>query len=642
MKATRLLIIFLCFFSIQLSAQKKDDQKKQTTIQQRILYKQEQAKLEQEKAKKISQSKEKSKTSLSQKKGDKKSKARIQSKTSLEEIVKNNSDTYIITSEHVSSLSGTRHVYLRQSHNGIEIKGTESSIHYDRSGKVIKMNNRFIEDIQNTLRSSSASLSSREAISSVAQKMGYQLSGLQQLKSEGGINQKSTYNKAGISEMEIPVKLMYYYREGIGTDMVWELSVSERSSDDWWNFRVDASSGEIIDKDNYTLYCNILGDHSDHTHDNNLADNLTFIGPLEENKSEDNISNTLIGGYRVYAAPVVSPDHGGRTLELNPDNPTASPFGWHDTDGIAGSEYTITRGNNVYASEDRDGNNIPGYSPDGGGTLNFDFPINLALAPINNEDANITNLFYWNNIIHDVLYQYGFDETSGNFQENNYGNGGLGLDSVNADAQNPGNCNANFGTPPDGSNPRMQMFLCNNSAPAHDGDLDNLVIVHEYAHGISNRLTGGPANSGCLNNQEQMGEGWSDFYGLMFTMEPGDVGPDPIPVGTYLFGQPVNGPGIRLAPYSTNFAVNSYTYGDVATSGTSVHRVGFMWATMLWEMTWEIMGVVPFDADIYTGTGGNNIAMALVTEGLKLQPCSPGFVDGRDAILAADQALYGG
>ena len=36
------------------------------------------------------------------------------------------------------------------------------------------------------------------------------------------------------------------------------------------------------------------------------------------------------------------------------------------------------------------------------------------------------------------------------------------------------------------------------------------------------------------------------------------------------------------------------------------------------------------------------MALALVTEGMKIQPCNPGFVDGRDAILAADVALFGG
>src|SRR5690606_7618467 len=126
------------------------------------------------------------------------------------------------------------------------------------------------------------------------------------------------------------------------------------------------------------------------------------------------------------------------------------------------------------------------------------------------EAAAITNLFYMNNVFHDIMYQYGFDEVSGNFQQNNYGNGGLGNDYVNAEAQDgSGTCNANFGTPRDGSNPRMQMYICGDK----DGDFDNLVILHEYGHGVSNRLTGGPNASSCLQNQEQMGEGWSDFFG---------------------------------------------------------------------------------------------------------------------------------
>lgn len=59
-------------------------------------------------------------------------------------------------------------------------------------------------------------------------------------------------------------------------------------------------------------------------------------------------------------------------------------------------------------------------------------------------------------------------------------------------------------------------------------------------------------------------------------------------------------------------------------------------------MTWGLIDEYGFDPDIYNGNGGNNIALQLVVEGLALQPCSPGFVDGRDAILLADQLLYGG
>src|SRR5690606_1991808 len=72
------------------------------------------------------------------------------------------------------------------------------------------------------------------------------------------------------------------------------------------------------------------------------------------------------------------------------------------------------------------------------------------------------------------------------------------------------------------------------------------------------------------------------------------------------------------------------------------HGVGSVWAQMLWEMTWNIIDEHGFDPDIANGSGGNNIALQLVTDGLKLQPCSPGFVDGRDAILNADTLLYDG
>ncbi|MCP4246242.1 MAG: hypothetical protein GY778_04260, partial [bacterium] len=71
--------------------------------------------------------------------------------------------------------------------------------------------------------------------------------------------------------------------------------------------------------------------------------------------------------------------------------------------------------------------------------------------------------------------------------------------------------------------------------------------------------------------------------------------------------------------------------------------VGFVWATMLWDMTWKLIDEYGFNADIYGHwtTGGNNLALQLVMDGMKFQPCNPGFVDARDAILAADDALTG-
>jgi hypothetical protein len=97
-------------------------------------------------------------------------------------------------------------------------------------------------------------------------------------------------------------------------------------------------------------------------------------------------------------------------------------------------------------------------------------------------------------------------------------------------------------------------------------------------------------------------------------------------------------------PYSTNTAINNATYALTNNTGSisEPHGIGFVWCTMLWDMSWAFIDTYGYDLNLYTGTGGNNMAMALVIEALKLQPCSPGFIDGRDAILAADLALNGG
>ncbi|MBK8641095.1 MAG: M36 family metallopeptidase [Saprospiraceae bacterium] len=547
-----------------------------------------------------------------------------------------------ITSHHVSSVSGIQHIYFTQRYAGISIFTTESSAHFQNTGSLFTANNLFISDLKESIQGDGTpDLTPVQAIEKVSAELGYQqLGNLFVMQYLGGKEQKSIIARGQISIEDIPVKLKYFpfrTRSTVSNSTVkdnivlaWEMYIYEPNQLNYWHILADATTGKILFKNNLVVNCG-FGDahHSEHCN----------IELHEEKSNKYSVpafpTPAMVGGYRVYAMPIESPGHGGRTLVLNPDNALASPFGWHDTNGAAGPEFTITRGNNTHSYED--GNN-PGFSPDGGGGLTFDYPINTVytMGVDESEPAAITNLFYWTNIIHDVIYQYGFTEAAGNFQVNNYGRGGTGNDDVMAEAQDgSGTCNANFATPIEGNRPRMQMYVCGN----RDGDLDNAVIIHEYGHGISIRLTGGPFNSSCLNNQEQPGEGWSDWYGLMLTMRTGDAGPNSRGIGTWLFGQPPTGPGIRQYPYSTNLAVNPHTYDNIKTAAVP-HGVGSVWCAMLWEVTWDLIAQYGFDPNFYTGNGGNNRALKLVTEALKLQPCSPGFVDARNAILKADTVLY--
>ena len=124
--------------------------------------------------------------------------------------------------------------------------------------------------------------------------------------------------------------------------------------------------------------------------------------------------------------------------------------------------------------------------------------------------------------MHDLMYRYGFDEQSGNFQEHNFSGKGKGGDAVVAMAQDgSGTNNANFATPPDGQRPRMRMYVWDQQIPFRDGDLEAGIVIHEYSHGVSTRLVGGPANSGCLGWGEAggMGEGIGDFFATMIRLQ---------------------------------------------------------------------------------------------------------------------------
>jgi len=284
------------------------------------------------------------------------------------------------------------------------------------------------------------------------------------------------------------------------------------------------------------------------------------------------------------------------------------------------------------------------YRPDGNVDRTFKFPIDFFSEPYQYRDAALTNLFFWNNAIHDLFYLRGFNEEAGNFQENNFEKGGLDNDAVQANAQDgSGFNNANFATPPDGYRPRMRMYLWNQVSPMLDGDLDSGIIIHEYGHGISTRLTGGPNDSNCLANGQAggMGEGWGDFWATIFEMKPEYKPTDAFPMGTYAAGR-----GIRPYPYSADFNKDPQTYGWINKPGydqtSNVHAKGSVWCTILIEVYWAMVTKHGFDPDWYYGTGGNNVLLQNVVDGLKLQPCRPNFVDARNAILLADKQNYGG
>lgn len=553
---------------------------------------------------------------------------------------------FIVTDQVVTDHNGVTHVYLRQTHQGLPIVGADINVNVASDGSVLSVHSSFVPDVASLNLSASPAMTADEAFVSLGLELAefvHDSHHTHELITETGTGlgadgevlaepivaddpgqfEVDPDESLSLVRTQFEDRLQWAKTDNGGIELVWTINAQTQDFPGWYDSSISAGTGELISTEDWVAHAS----------------------------------------YNVFTVDTEGPLYAPRSLEVDPQDPVASPFGWHDTNGVAGPEFTDTRGNNVFAQPAQDDNPIflfltngfgTGPRPDGGGGLNFDFPFDDTMPPSTYVPALTTNLFYTNNAIHDILYQYGFDEASGNFQFNNYGNGGAGGDQVSANALAGSNLgffnNAFMATPPDGTPPTMAMFEFNLTTPNRTSDVENGIIIHEYVHGLTNRLTGGAMNAGALNDLQSggMGEGWSDWYALMFTQQAGDQANDARPIGNYVLGQPQSGAGIRRQPYSFDMSVNTQTLGDFNASN-QVHNAGELWASALWDMNWLLIDGIGepdcngtltpglgFDPDLINGTGGNNLALQLVTDALKLQPANPSYLDARDAVLQAD------
>ena len=140
------------------------------------------------------------------------------------------------------------------------------------------------------------------------------------------------------------------------------------------------------------------------------------------------------------------------------------------------------------------------------------------------------------------------------------------------------------------------------------------VVFHEFMHGVSNRLVGGPLDQSSLEALQSTGlnEGCSDY--VAYTINSTTV------VGAWVTNRPG---GIRKFRYDSDFPDD---FGDLGTGRYTgeEHNIGEIWCATLMEMNRDI---------------GEKLGVQLVVDALKLSPVNPRFLELHDSILAALDAM---
>ena len=213
--------------------------------------------------------------------------------------------------------------------------------------------------------------------------------------------------------------------------------------------------------------------------------------------------------------------------------------------------------------------------------------------------------------------------------------------------------NAYMDTPPDGTSPDDGDVPVLHDGTRRDfrdvnGGDDAAIVYHEYTHGLSSRLvTDRRRGAGAQQRRRRaaMGEGWSDWYAKDFLVDavPAD---DTAGAGRGRHGQlhrlgaahasaprpstVLSAPRRPQCPGTATAGRQAAT--PTATSRTSdrrrparCHADGEIWAETLWDLR---------------GGSVRSVTEAIVTQGMRLSPPEPTFLEERDAILAADHQLF--
>ncbi len=272
--------------------------------------------------------------------------------------IQNNAEKWSLKTEDVKDIfinseaeaNGITYLYLNQAYNNIPIRNAMMTV-IIKDGKVVSDAHNFVNNVESRINTKTKTIGAEDAILKSASHLGVTVKSKPVLSSRSDVG-KLKFDFPELTKSTIPAELKYELVDD-KLLLVWNLNLDMKSNADYWDINIDAKSGNFISKHNYTIYC---AHHHDAyaNHSNCSIKTFRKINDNAQEVTKSLLTGATVAKYVVYKLPAESPNHtAARTVVTDSQYPLVSPFGWHDTNGSEGAEFTITRGNNVYAYQDK-------------------------------------------------------------------------------------------------------------------------------------------------------------------------------------------------------------------------------------------------------------------------------------------------
>jgi Zn-dependent metalloprotease len=169
-----------------------------------------------------------------------------------------------ITNEVDSKQTNVRHVYIQQLHKGIPVYNAVSNLTL-KDNKVIFSGNSFVRDLSSKINTFLPFFKAKNAIAQVAEQLKLGTTKAIKLKEEKGTN-NFVFSKSGISQENISIELVYQPLDDGSVKLSWLLNIQQLDGIHWWNIRVDATTGIILQKNDWGVNCTYDTETDTHSH----------------------------------------------------------------------------------------------------------------------------------------------------------------------------------------------------------------------------------------------------------------------------------------------------------------------------------------------------------------------------------------
>ncbi|MGV3659958.1 MAG: choice-of-anchor D domain-containing protein [Prosthecobacter sp.] len=477
-----------------------------------------------------------------------------------------------------SEQDGVTHLVWEQLVNGIPVEGRSFSASVASDGSIVALGDLFVADGA-AAASPAPAVTVEQAISVAVNETGMQMDAAGLKESSGAAVPSPEYVKhhgSGLSG-ESQSRLIWFPQGDKTLALAWDVTFKPANRMEMFRAMVDASDGSILFRQsmshaaNYNAQVRMWSDASTGQPIESPKGQSPTNSTASTTTEPANTSQQLV----TYLAPPVG------TTNVPSPNGWLDLYTYVDQSGVT-HNVLLTLGSNVDAtSYDGTGYSYPvmsgvGSTANGNQTGVFDFTANLTVEPSDATTrlASAVSAFALCNWMHDSLWNVGFKTADGAFE-------GAAKRAV-VYTQVPGAANnaISFSTNiPSNGSPEIYLGLMTGPSPDRDTAFDADVVLHEYTHGMVNRLVGAGTATIDINSLQpaSMNEGWADFYAMAMLSRSGDALGGNYVAGEYYSKEMASGFNTnyyfadRRYPYSTNVAVNPLTFKDIDPYQASPH-----------------------------------------------------------------------